>query len=162
MPSSCSKAAFMEGWASPERCCLACGVYVCVYMCVCVCVCTLIWAHTGIHTHATHQVLCRMCALFGWQSSLSKMLFGTSMEVQWLRIHLPMQGTPVRALVQEHLACRRAAKAMHHNYWACTLEPTSHNYWARAPQLLKPVCLEPMLHNKRRHCNEKPAHRKEE
>ena len=27
---------------------------------------------------------------------------------------------------------------------------------ARVPQLLKPACLEPMLHNKRSHCNEKP------
>ena len=33
---------------------------------------------------------------------------------------------------------------------------------AREPQLLKPVCLEPMLRNKRSHRNEKPAHRKEE
>ena len=30
------------------------------------------------------------------------------------------------------------------------------------PQLLKPVCLEPMLCNKRSHRNEKPAHRNEE
>ena len=34
--------------------------------------------------------------------------------------------------------------------------------WARAPQLLKPECLEPVLHNKRSHRNEKPAHCKEE
>ena len=24
---------------------------------------------------------------------------------------------------------------MRHNYWACALEPVSHNYWARVPQL---------------------------
>ena len=24
-----------------------------------------------------------------------------------------------------------------HNYWACALEPGSHNYWAHVPQLLK-------------------------
>ena len=29
---------------------------------------------------------------------------------------------------------------------------------ARAPQLLKPTCLEPVLCNKRSHRNEKPAH----
>ena len=29
------------------------------------------------------------------------------------------------------------------------------------PQLLKPACLEPMLHNKRSHHKEKPAHRNE-
>ena len=36
------------------------------------------------------------------------------------------------------------------------------HYWARAPQLLKPTCLEPVLRNKRSHRNEKPAHRNEE
>ena len=81
---------------------------------------------------------------------------------QWLRIHLPVQGTQVRALVQEDPTCRRATEPMRHNYWACALEPVSHNYWARVPQLLKPMHLEPVLHNKRSHRNEKPAHRNEE
>ena len=84
---------------------------------------------------------------------------GTSLVVQWLRIHLPMQGTRVRALVWEDPTCCRATKPMSHNYWACALEPTSHNYWARMPQLLKPTCVEPMLRNKRSHPNEKPMHR---
>ena len=65
--------------------------------------------------------------------------WGTSLVVQWLRIHLPMQGTQVRALVQEDHTCHRATKPVHHNYWACALEPKSHNCWAPAPQLLKPV-----------------------
>ena len=70
-----------------------------------------------------------------------------------------MQGTRVRALVQEDPTCRGAAKPVHHNYWACALEPASHNYWAHVPQLLEPV-----LYNckKRSHRNEKPAHRNEE
>ena len=38
-------------------------------------------------------------------------------------------------------------------YWACALEPGSHNYLPRTPQLLKPVLL-----NKRSHCNEKPMY----
>ena len=59
-----------------------------------------------------------------------------------------MQGTRVRALVWEDPTCHRATKPMRHNYWDCALEPASHNYWARVPQLLKPVCLEPVLHNK--------------
>ena len=80
-----------------------------------------------------------------------------SLVVQWLRIRLPMQGTRVRALVREDATCRGATKPVRHNYWACALEPMSHNYWAHMPQLLKPVCLEPMLRNKRSHCNEKPA-----
>ena len=49
-----------------------------------------------------------------------------------------MQGTRVRALVQEDTMWREATKPVCHNYWACTLEPESHNYWARMPQLLKP------------------------
>ena len=37
------------------------------------------------------------------------------------------------------------------NYWACALEPASHNYWS-------PCTLKPMLRNKRSHHNEKPMH----
>ena len=85
-----------------------------------------------------------------------------------------MQGIRVRALVQEDPTCRGATKPVRHNYWASALEPASHNYWAcalepaihkywvRMPQLLKPMRLEPLLHNKRSHHNEKPAHRNEE
>ena len=79
----------------------------------------------------------------------------TSLVVQLLRIHLPMQGTWVRALVKEDPTCRGAYKPMRHNYWAFTLEPASLNYWAGVPQLLKLTCLEPVLHNKRSHHNEK-------
>ena len=35
---------------------------------------------------------------------------------QWFRICLPMQGTQVRALVQEDPTCHRAAKPVRHNY----------------------------------------------
>ena len=31
--------------------------------------------------------------------------------IQWLRIHLAMQGTPVQSLVQEDPTCCRATKA---------------------------------------------------
>ena len=41
---------------------------------------------------------------------------GTSLVVQWLRIHLPMQGTQVQALVQEDPTCQGATKPMRHNY----------------------------------------------
>ena len=85
-----------------------------------------------------------------------------------------MQGTRVWALVREDPTCGGATKPVRHDYWACTLEPVSHNYWAcalestshtaeaQAPQLLKPVCLEPTLRNKRSHRNEKPVHRNKE
>ena len=62
----------------------------------------------------------------------------------------------------EDPTCRGATKPVCHNYWACVLEPTSHNYWAHEPQLLKPMCLDPTLHSKRSHRNEKPAHRDKE
>ncbi|KAJ8784357.1 hypothetical protein J1605_008362 [Eschrichtius robustus] len=42
------------------------------------------------------------------------------------------------------------------------LKPVSHKYRAHVPLLLKPTHLEPVLHNKRSHRNEKPAHRKQE
>ena len=85
-----------------------------------------------------------------------------SLVAQRLRIRLPMQGTRVWALVREDPACRGATKPVCYNYLACALEPTSHNYWAHVPQLLKPARLEPVLHNKRGHRNEKPAHHNEE
>ena len=66
---------------------------------------------------------------------------GTSLVAQWLRIHLPMQGTWVRALVWEDPTCCRAAKPMHHSYRACALEP--------------------MLRNKRSHRNKKPMPHKD-
>ena len=92
----------------------------------------------------------------------SQHAFGASLVAQWLRIHLPMQGTRVQSLIQEDPTCRGASKSVHHNYWGCGLEPTSHNYWAHAPQLLKPTHLESVLCNKRGHRNEKPAHPNEE
>ena len=51
-----------------------------------------------------------------------------SLVAQWLRIHLPLQGTWVRALVREDPSCRGATKPVRHNYRACALEPASHNY----------------------------------
>ena len=84
------------------------------------------------------------------RSQIKNLTLGTSLVAQWLRICLPMQGIWVRSLVQEDPTCRGATKPMCHNYWACALEPSSHNYWAHAPQLLKPLHLEPVL------CNEKP------
>ncbi|KAJ8783113.1 hypothetical protein J1605_009721 [Eschrichtius robustus] len=39
-----------------------------------------------------------------------------SLVVQWLRIHLPMQGTRVRALVRVDPTCRGATKPVSHSY----------------------------------------------
>ena len=53
---------------------------------------------------------------------------GASLVAQWLRIHLPMQGTRVQALVREDPTCCGATMPMRHSYRACALEPASHNY----------------------------------
>ena len=42
--------------------------------------------------------------------------YRASPVVQWLRIHLPMQGTQVQALVQEDPTCHGAAKPVRHSY----------------------------------------------
>ncbi|KAJ8791723.1 hypothetical protein J1605_020445 [Eschrichtius robustus] len=39
-----------------------------------------------------------------------------SLVAQWLRIHLPMQGTRVRALAREDPTCHGAAEPVCHNY----------------------------------------------
>ena len=85
-----------------------------------------------------------------------------SLLAQWLRIHLPMQGTRVQALVREDPTGCGATKLMSHNYWPHALKPARCNYWACVLQPLKPAHLEPVLRNKRSHRNEKPAHRNEE
>ena len=96
-------------------------------------------------------------------SGTYKMLSRTSLVVQWLRIRLPRQGTRVQALVREDPTCRGATKPVRHNNWSLhALELVCHNYWGCVLQLLKPTCLEPVLHSKRSHCNEKPVHRNEE
>ena len=74
----------------------------------------------------------------------------SSLVVQWIRIHLPMQGTQVRSLVREHSTC------------CGTSNPVCQNYWVPMLQLLKPACLEPMLHNRGNHHNEKLTHHNEE
>ena len=66
--------------------------------------------------------------------------------VQWLRIHLAMQGTLVQSLAQEDPTCSGATK------------PVCHDYRAHVLQLLKSVHLEPVLCNNRSHHSEKPTH----
>ena len=81
-----------------------------------------------------------------------------SLVAQWLRSHLPPQGTQVRSLVWEDPTCLRMTKCMHHNYWGSyALEHMSLNYWAHMLQVLGPMCWEPKLH-KKSHCHEKPTH----
>ena len=78
-----------------------------------------------------------------WATSLTIMRNRTSfLVVQRKRIQPPMQGTWLWPLVWEGPTCLGKIKPMHRNYWTQTLEPG--------------------LHNKRNHCNEKPEHCNEE
>ena len=103
----------------------------------------------------------RICTAWvgGWgekEDVWKRITLGTSLVAQWLRICLPMQGTRVQSLVREDPTCHSGAtEPVHHNYWACALEPASHNYWSLSTP-------EPVLLNKRSHCNEKPTHCNEE
>ena len=76
------------------------------------------------------------------------------------RSHMPRSN---KAHVPQLLSPRsRAREPQLLSACTTTTEPASQKYWACRPQLLKPVCLEPVLRNKRCHCNEKPVHRNEE
>ena len=82
-----------------------------------------------------------------------------SRHAQWMGIHLPRQGTWVRTLIWEDSMCLGQLKPVGHNYWNLrALEPACRSCWAGVLELLKPVHLEPVLCNKRSHCNEKPMH----
>ena len=52
----------------------------------------------------------------GKREKITKLMHWVSLVAQWLRIHLPVQGTQVQALVQEDPTCRRATKPVHRNY----------------------------------------------
>ena len=83
-------------------------------------------------------------------NSMLKIYSRASWVVQWLRVHLAMQGTLAPSLIQEDPTCCRTTKPVCHNYWTCALEPGSWNYWS-------PGAREPMLRDKGTHRNEKPS-----
>ena len=45
----------------------------------------------------------------------TKTTMRTSLVVQWIRIHLPMQRVRVQSLAREDSTCCGAAKPVHHN-----------------------------------------------
>ena len=47
---------------------------------------------------------------------LQQNIYKTFLVVQWIRIHLPMQGTQVQSLVWEDPTNLRATKPMHPNF----------------------------------------------
>ena len=50
------------------------------------------------------------------KNNKTKHINRTSLVAQWLRIHLPMQGTRVQVLVWEDPTCRGVTKTVHRNY----------------------------------------------
>ena len=78
-------------------------------------------------------------------SMKSNALPRASLIVQWLWIHLAVQGTPVGPLVQEDPTSQGATKTMHHNL--CSR--------VQVLQILKLVHLQPILCYKKCHCSEK-------
>ena len=55
-----------------------------------------------------------------WENHNSKRyMYRASLVVQWLRIHLPMQGNRVQSLVWEDPTCHGAAGPMSCGRWAC-------------------------------------------
>ena len=93
-----------------------------------------------LHAQEARSIFLRLLKVisFPFLSNLKKAEVGASPVVQWVRIYLAMQGTPVQSLVQEDSTCHRTAKPVHRN--CC-----------------RPSALKPVLHNKRSHCHEKPA-----
>ena len=61
----------------------------------------------------------------------------------------------------EDPTCHGTAKPVCHNYWPCSLEPVSHNSWAREPQLLSPCATTTEAHMPRARAlqQEKPLQR---
>ena len=90
------------------------------------------------HTHST--------SIRQSTSASKEIQSGTSLVVQWLRIHLAMKGTSVLPLVQEDPTSHGETKPTSSNY-----EPMRCNYWSLHAQ-------EPVLH-KTSHHSEKPAQR---
>ena len=82
---------------------------------------TIAWHYTA----KNNQEMSSVC--LGCQVLHKKLLYWTSLVVQWLRICLPMQGTWVQSLVQEDPPCQGATKPA-------------------MPQLRKSTHLEPVLH----------------
>ena len=71
---------------------------------------------------------------------IKKLLKGTSLVVQWLRIHLPVRGTWIPSLIWEDPPCRGATKPVCHNYQACALERGSRSHDSCTPSLEPVLC----------------------
>ena len=97
-----------------------------------------------------HHVIREFHAYLSLSQRIKNIHPGASLVAQWERICLPMQGTQVRSLIWEDPTCPGARKPVLQNLGATTTDLSSCNYWS-------PHSLEPLFHNVRSHCNEKPV-----
>ena len=80
----------------------------------------------------------------------------TSLVAQWIRIRLPMQATQIWS--RSGKIPHATTKPKCQDDRACALEPASHNYHTNVLQLLSPLCLEPVVCNKRSRWRKNPLH----
>ena len=123
-----------------------------------------VWAAFDVNLHSIPMrvIIIHIFSLRKW---CSEFLRTTSLVMHWIRrICLPMQGTWVWSLVRENVTCHGATKP-----YATVTEPTSGNSeptqcnrWAHVHDYWSRMYLQPALHNKRSHHNEKPMHHNEE
>ena len=74
---------------------------------------------------------------------------------EWLRICLAVQGTWLRALLQDNPTCYRATNSMCHDSWASAPEPTCWSTEAFMPQACVPTQENSLQQEGAGHCNEK-------
>ena len=96
--------------------------------------------HVAFIKGLSQEKIVLICFPEGWSRIIliikNKWGWGTSLVIQWLRIHLPMQRTCVPSLIQEDPTCCRTAKPvkpMHSR--ACSLQEKSPQWEAHVPQL---------------------------
>ena len=87
------------------------------------------WTWLGDSTNKSKKIK-MVSGIYG----VKTMAFGTFLVAQGIGIRLPMQGTWVWSPVQGDPTKLRETKPMCHKYWACALEPQSHNYRVRVLQ----------------------------
>ena len=80
----------------------------------------MLFDHGQFTSLSLHFLMCQNSGKFvmsiTWDRIYKAHSTGTPLVAQWLRIHLPMQGTWVRALVREDPTYHGATKPVSYNY----------------------------------------------
>ena len=71
--------------------------------------------------------------LGSWNHKANFVKTGAKFGLPWLpsgkEFCLTVKGTQVQPLIQDDSTCHGATKPVHHNHWACALEPMGHSSW---------------------------------